>query len=37
MIVMGEGTSPGGYMSPDRLLTVLVEHAVGVSDNVHEQ
>jgi thiol:disulfide interchange protein DsbC len=41
MIVMGEGTSLGGYMSPDKLPAVLQEHAAeqtnGMSGKSHEQ
>jgi thiol:disulfide interchange protein DsbC len=28
MIVMSDGTSVGGYMSPDKLLAALEEHVV---------
>jgi thiol:disulfide interchange protein DsbC len=42
MIVLSDGTSLGGYMSPDRLLVALAEHTASerserVSRNSHEQ
>ncbi len=41
MIVMGDGASLGGYMSPDKMLAVLEERAAeptnGMSGKSHEQ
>jgi thiol:disulfide interchange protein DsbC len=42
MIVLGDGTSLGGYLAPDKLLVALAEHATGersanASGNSHEQ
>ena len=37
MIVLSDGASLGGYMSPDNLLAALEEHAAGAGGNSHEQ
>jgi protein-disulfide isomerase len=37
MIVMGDGTSLGGYMAPEKLLAALEEHAVEADGRSHEQ
>jgi thiol:disulfide interchange protein DsbC len=41
MIVMGDGTSVGGYMAPEKLLAALEEHAAeqvkSMSGKFHEQ
>jgi thiol:disulfide interchange protein DsbC len=41
MIVMGDGTSLGGYVAPDKLVAALEEHAAEQAKSVggksHEQ
>jgi thiol:disulfide interchange protein DsbC len=36
MIVMSDGTSLGGYMSPEKLLAAIEEQTKGMSGNSHE-
>jgi len=37
MIVLGDGTSLGGYVAPDKLLVALAEHAASAGGSPHEQ
>ena len=37
MIVLGDGTSLGGYVAPDKLVLALAEHAQSSGGNSHEQ
>jgi thiol:disulfide interchange protein DsbC len=37
MIVMGDGTSLGGYMSPEKLVAAIEEHAAQAGGKYHEQ
>jgi hypothetical protein len=37
MIVISDGTSLGGYISPEKLLAVLKDHAAQADGKSHEQ
>lgn len=37
MIVLSDGISLGGYMSPEKLIAALEEHAAGAGGNSYEQ